>query len=170
MKLKFFILAFFMTLSSTSFAQDWPLISQILTMQDIYPDELSQACKEVLSKYAYTTNRSVSYNGNEKQIFCYHKSNDSFVKISLSNEDNCSWNVRDKVFVQLDDAYAVDNLALSIPNEEFSKDYYLSNNYWYYTFKPTKGRMSEYRNFYGETRKEMSGNKYNYIVYASIKW
>lgn len=170
MKLKFSILVFFMALSSMSFAQDWYLISQILTRQDIYPDELSQACKEVLSKYGYTTNRSVSYNGNEKQIFCYHKSDNSYVKISWSNEDNCSWNVRVKVSVPLDDAYAVDNLAKSIPNEEFSKDYYLSNNNWYYTFKPTKGRMSEYSNFYGETRKEMSGNKYYYIVYASIKW
>lgn len=152
-----------------SYAQDWSLISQILTSQDISRDELSKECKEVLSKYGYMTYSRVSQSGNEYRIFCYHKSKDSFVKISWNHEDNYSWNVGVKVYVTLNDGYAIDNLAKSVPNEEFSKD---DDSPWYYRFsaKPNKGIMSQYSNFGGVTRKENNDNNHYYTMYAAIKW
>ena len=162
-----------MTFATMSYAQSWSLVKSILTNQDVYSNQLSEKCKEVLSKYGYETNDEVRLSGNEWTIFCNHKSKDMYVIISWCDKDTYPISVSVEFAVSMDYPNFINHFAASVPKDEFAitKDYDMQNSTWYYHFRAKPNtEMAQYREFSGHTSKIMNGNNPYFKMCASIKY
>lgn len=170
MKFKLFLIAVFVSFSSTLFAQNWSLFSTILTSQDISSNQLSWRCKEGLLKFGFKVDGECRLNGNEWQIVCDHKSADETIEIAWCDIDTYPLNVSIYFMVSLDYAYYVDSFAQSISKEDFSVDYHYPNNKWHYDFKAKpNGKFGKYRQCSGYTSSKKIGNKEYFVMYMKLK-
>lgn len=171
MKIKLFLFAFLVTLSSTTSAQNWSTFTSILTNQNIHSTQLSPTCGESLSKLGYNIFGECRLNGNEWEKVCNHKSEDVKIEVTWCDIDTYPINVSIYFMVSLNYAEYVDSFVQSISNEDFSVDYHNPNNKWYYNFKAKpNGKFGKYRQCSGYTSSKKIGNKEYFVMYMKFKY